>query len=543
MKLSNWLLLFSLLTSSVLSAQEVEWVKSFSSPQRDAFWEVKTDADGNILVLGFHTDTLEIDGIQVPHHGDVGQQDFFLAKLDPAGNVLWVNAYTGPGFDRAQQIALDPDGNIYLGCLFSSTLNIAGTNLTSMGVTDALIIKLDSDGNFQFARRYGGLNGEICYGISHDGTHLIATGHYGNGANFDGNTLSSNGNTDMWVAKLNDADGSVVEIKTYGGTEGDRLYQVIPVENGEYIAVGYFSTSVQLTPTITIGSGGGFDALLLRLDSNLDVIDYRQGAGTGTSDQVSKVWNGPDGSYHLSGHFAGTINFSDTLFSNSISSDGFMLSYDSNHDFQWGTSADTDVFGIIAGGTFDEEGQLYLTGTIGDGDYFGLNSNQSFAESAVFVGRFNSETGAVERFVTYDGPGASYSSDVASYGDNLYLGLIYENTINIDGQLWESGGDDDALLVKLKADQLPDPFINSTQKVTPQLPVTYWHQDGQTLNLWTQAETTAQWQIFNVQGLPVVQGQLSGKESINIQDWAAGIYYLRLAYPEGAQTLTLAIIR
>lgn len=72
--------------------------------------------------------------------------DNFVIKLDSNGTVIWNKSYGGTYSDYCKKIANTSDGGIIL---------FGKTNSAGNGDEDASLIKLQSNGTFQWAKAYG----------------------------------------------------------------------------------------------------------------------------------------------------------------------------------------------------------------------------------------------------------------------------------------------------------------------------------------------------------------------------------------------------
>ncbi len=79
--------------------------------------------------------------------GGLSTWDMFLTKLDSLGNIEWEKTYGGTGFERSSSIAQDRDGGFIIGGHSRSTPTEANG--------DGLIIKTDSLGNVLWQKKYG----------------------------------------------------------------------------------------------------------------------------------------------------------------------------------------------------------------------------------------------------------------------------------------------------------------------------------------------------------------------------------------------------
>ena len=85
---------------------------------------------------------------------------------------LWAKAMGGTMVDYDRAITVDASGNVYTAGLFRVTVDFdpgAGVyNLTSAGSCDIFVSKSDSSGNFLWAKRMGGIDGDAAFSIAID---------------------------------------------------------------------------------------------------------------------------------------------------------------------------------------------------------------------------------------------------------------------------------------------------------------------------------------------------------------------------------------
>ena len=106
----------------------------------------------------------------------------FLLQVVPAHgqqNFVWARSMGGTASDFVLDVALDGSDNVYtVGCFFG-TADFdpgAGTaNLTSAGDSDIFVSKLDSNGNFVWARRMGGMSSDRALSVALDGSGNVYT--------------------------------------------------------------------------------------------------------------------------------------------------------------------------------------------------------------------------------------------------------------------------------------------------------------------------------------------------------------------------------
>jgi hypothetical protein len=191
------------------------WAKDFGGTGIDEAFAIKTDASGNVYIAGGFVGTVDFDpGSGTSNLISIGNTDVFIVKLDAAGNYVWAKNMGGTSTDVASAMAIDATGNIYTIGRFSGTAdfdpNVGTANLTSAGGSDIFISKLNTSGNYVWAKNMGGSLSDFANGIAIDATgNVYTTGNYNGTADFDpgaGTTnLISAGASDIFISKLNSA--------------------------------------------------------------------------------------------------------------------------------------------------------------------------------------------------------------------------------------------------------------------------------------------------------------------------------------------------
>ena len=173
---------------------------------------ITTDASGNIYMTGFFEGTVDFDpnaGIFNMTHN--GSGDVFITKLDPTGNLFWAKNVGGALIDRGHAITVDASNNVYTTGYFASTSDFdpnAGIfNLTSVGLDDIFISKLDGSGNFVWTVNMGSVTSETAIAITVDVSNNVYTaGGFEGTCDFDPNAgifnISPVGITDIFIHKM-----------------------------------------------------------------------------------------------------------------------------------------------------------------------------------------------------------------------------------------------------------------------------------------------------------------------------------------------------
>ncbi len=219
-----------------------------SEESMQQLWLVKTDDQGektweNVAGSGDGDEAFDIvpladGGFAIAGRKMTGANgwDLLAARYDSSGEQLWATTFGGELEDDGRAIVALPDGFAVYG----------STESKDPGMWDALLVRLDSDGNLLWDVAFGGNNGDIGRGLKAlpDGGLLLAgqTYTYGNG--------------DAWLIRT-DGDGNKVWEVSFGGPGKDVFCKVLATADGNFVAGG-FSASY----------GNGSDhAYLVKIDS------------------------------------------------------------------------------------------------------------------------------------------------------------------------------------------------------------------------------------------------------------------------------------
>jgi len=181
------------------------------------------------------------------------QNDFGVAKIDEDANVLWVKTYGGSSQDDLRRIIPANDGGfIIAGVSSSSNGDVTDGN---NGVNDYWMVKIDAAGNKLWDKSFGGSNSEYLNTISPtaDGGYLLG----GRSASSDGDvTDGNNGQSDFWIVKT-DVAGNKVWDKSFGGNLEDQLNDLMLTSDNGFILAGYsLSSDGDITDAVS-GSADG----------------------------------------------------------------------------------------------------------------------------------------------------------------------------------------------------------------------------------------------------------------------------------------------
>ncbi len=195
------------------------------------------------------------------------------ALFGVAGEALWFDQVGSSAGDYASEVFFAGD-HAYAGGWFQGTVTIGGQSLTSAGTNDAFVAKLDAaTGDAVWAVRFGSTDLDSTAGIAVDTSgDVIVTGKFKGAVNFGGGALTSAGDSDIFVVKLAGATGAHVWSKRFGGTGNDGSGgAVVTSATGEVVVGGaYGSSSITFGGSALTNAGPGVGDLYLAKLANAD---------------------------------------------------------------------------------------------------------------------------------------------------------------------------------------------------------------------------------------------------------------------------------
>ena len=346
----------------------VQWAESISGTNTDNGYNIATDSDGNVYVTGaYYGGSATVGSIPLPDTD--GSADAFIAKYDTSGTVQWAKSVGDTNIGCEYDIATDSDGNVYvIGAFYSSVTFAADTYLTSTGGPHAFVAKYNTDGIVQWARRICQTTPDYGYGIATDsaGNVYVIGAYYGNDAAIESTPLFNSGTSDdYFVAKYN-SSGTFQWAKTITNNSGFGYGQAIATDSdgNVYVTGTYWgSLTIATSPTTsTLPNTSSFDVFVVKYDT-YGIAQWAKGISGPGTDNGYGIATDSAGSVYVTGNYNNTVTFAlGTTLTSAGSTDVFVAKYDTDGTVQWaqrigGTDSDNG-YGIAT----DSAGNVYVTG-------------------------------------------------------------------------------------------------------------------------------------------------------------------------------------
>ncbi|MFN5309880.1 MAG: SBBP repeat-containing protein, partial [Candidatus Kapaibacterium sp.] len=397
------------LMTANLNAQTLDWVKTFGGIGYDIGNSVTVDDEGNVYTTGTFYGTVDFD--PGPDVMKLNPSGIFIQKLDANGNFIWTKSFGGKGDDRTDCIKIDAQGNIYTIGFFQDTIDfdpgIESIKLSAKREYDVFIQKLDANGNFLWAKSFGGNNYDFGTSIALDAQgNVYSTGCFLESADFnpgkDSMMLSSVGAYDIFVQKL-DAQGNLLWVKSFGGNDSDFGYSIALDAQGNVYTTGTFYETVDFDPgkdVKNLTAIGGSDIFIQKLDANGNFLWAKSFGGRTSVDMGESIAIDAANNIYTTGYFSDTVDFDPGKDSMKISAVGTRHSYiqklDANGNFLWakscGRTERSQEFSTSAKGfsnSIDAVNNVYIIGYFIDTVDFdpgpGVANLSAIGESDIFI--------------------------------------------------------------------------------------------------------------------------------------------------------------
>ncbi len=420
-----------------------------------------TRADGTLaLALAGRELPLPLAAEGAPTDGGTKALARPLLQTPPPTLLLEYATYLGgSGDDRGNAIAHGGSGVVYLtgytdSANFPTTTTALSTSLSSPGLSDAFVVKLDTNvsgtAGLLYATYLGGSGDDRGNAIAHGGGGVVYLTGQTNSINFPTttNALSPTalGGGDAFVVKLDTTVTGTAGLSysTYlGGILFDSGYAIAHGGGGVVYLTGETSSSDFPTTTTALSATGGtgVDAFVVKLDttvSGTNALAYSTYLGGSNFDRGYAIAHGGGGVVYLTGQtgstdFPTTTNALDTTYGGG--GDAFVVKLDTNVSGTNGLAYST----YLGGDSFDSGhaiaygggGVVYLTGETQSNDF----PTTSDAYSLIKKGTFTFDAFVVKLDTTVSGTaGLAYGTFLGGNGSDQGRGIALDgNRVYVAG--------------------------------------------------------------------------------------------------------------
>lgn len=429
----------------------VLWAKSFGNTDYDSAMALAVDPSGDVVTGGYFQGDVDFGGGALR---SAGAEEIFVAKYAGSdGAHRWSARFGGIDADRAQAIAVDASGDVFVGGLYSETVDFGLGPNTSGGIFDFFAAKLSgADGHVLWVRTAGGLSTDMALGAAVDPAgDLVIVGEFGASVDFgSGTPLTSSGPFDGFVMKLRGTDGAHVWSTRIGGPGSDIADKIAIDSTGRIFVAGTFDQDMTLGTSPLLHPRGNTDVYVVELSSaDGSFVHATSYGGTGFDYSNALGLDGTDDTLVLAAAFDGTASFGGAT---PLVSGGFLdialAKYTPGGAHLWsqGTGGTGREYGY---GLAPTSRGIALVGTFTDMIDVG-HVLTSAGDDDVLVASFASADGSIVWGRRFGGTGPDEGIAIgADATGGLFVAGGFEAMMDLDGTPLTSVGLGDVFVVKL----------------------------------------------------------------------------------------------
>ena len=343
-----------------------EWQKVYGGSDDDRGQEIINTSDGGYAIIGSSKS----------QDGDVslnsGFNDFWVLKISNSGNLIWEKSFGYSGSDNGFSIIQTQDnGYLITGVIDVTSSNGQGNNKLNINRHaggDYWVIKINSLGNLQWSRYFGGSFTDTSYALSETqtGNFIIV----GSSDSDDIDINNNKGTYDFWVLKIS-SSGDLIWEKSFGGSEIDEARDITITENGDFLIVGD-SRSVD---TDVLYNNGAADIWIIKINADGELIWERTYGGT-SFDGVQSIQKTLNNGYIVAGNSrSSNVN----LENNNGQNDAWFFKIDSQGVLKWQNSVGGSDIDLLMDIVELENGTIIAVGNSNSND-LDISENKGFTD-------------------------------------------------------------------------------------------------------------------------------------------------------------------
>lgn len=363
------------------------WQTTFGGVYKDRGHSIAIDAHNNCWISGYFNDTIVIESDTLISQG---YTDAFLIKYSNTGQLLWHTTLSSSGFEQGQQLAIQGNA-IYWAGFFQGNYSIGGDSLIETTNIDLFLIKLDTLGNFIWAKQWGCPTVESILGINlHSNGNVAVLSNFRDAVLIEGDTIWGYTTSNTLLTHF-DAAGDLLWTYSIGGTGAHVVYD----DAGNLYIAGSYQYPVEINGQI-IAPQEEFDAYLIALNHQGNYLWSSLLQGTDLILATDLLWHSSRQELYVCGIYQGTIYYDNDSLARStngprhIDDDIFLVVFNQQgtalHSQRFGNN-DSDWAADLAIDTTTEA--LYLLGSYNSGTTIGNDTIYAMGGSDLFLAKFH----------------------------------------------------------------------------------------------------------------------------------------------------------
>lgn len=311
------------------------WQNTIGSHDDDILTDILPLPDGRLLVCGSSNSPIGFDKSEPQMN--CCWDDYWIVMLDTAGEKLWDSVYGGNSIDKLVCALPMQDGGFMLAGHSSSGIGYDRTE-ANMGESDYWLVRIDAAGNRLWDAAIGGNKiDQLTDALVTDDQHILLVGFSGSNAGFDKSENPKGGASDhdYWIVKV-DTLGEVIWENTIGGNRYDEPAGAVQTADGGYMIVGSSASGVSADKSDPFHGEPGpptYDYWLVKIGPGGNV-QWDKTIGGEEDDIPTGILDCGDGTYLLYGYSFSPPGFEKTGVNKGME-DYWLVHVDADGNILW----------------------------------------------------------------------------------------------------------------------------------------------------------------------------------------------------------------
>jgi hypothetical protein len=314
------------------------------------------------------------------------------APSKATGAALWARTFVasaGGGGARIAGVATTRGGEVVIAGSFAGAIALGGDTLTSAGEDDVFVAKLDREGRPLWSKRFGGPGFQNATGVAvaPDGA-VVVSGTLDQKTDFGGGELASAGMIDVFCLKLDEA-GRHVWSRRFGDEHEQEAGAVAVGADGSVVLAGSYEGKLDFGSG-PLESAGEDDVFVAKLDASGKELWSRR-FGDARAQKARAVAIAPDGRVVVTGTDRGTLALGKLSIDSPDADTLYAFALDAAGAPLWARAAKAEPTAIVnpRGLALDGDGNAVIVASLrGRAELAGTRLDDRGAEGAAFVARF-----------------------------------------------------------------------------------------------------------------------------------------------------------
>ncbi len=310
----------------------VLWIKKIEATGHCDANSLAAGPDGHIFLCGNFRGDLQQEGFSI---SSPRRKNAFILKMDETGSPVWLKKFDGKFTTGLITLIPDTDGEIFLAGSFTGIADLEGHGFNSGFFADIIVVRLDRKGEITGLKHLSGVSDDIVFSIiATSEEEIILTGAFEKELMIDGTSLSSIGMKDIFMVKLN-RELKLLDAVNHGGPYDDAGRVLCADHQGNILLAGIYGGEIQFGKSIDLEPYGRSDVFLAKFNSNFQPT-WAAGFGGLGSDFVNSMDINTYGDTYLTGNYYGRLDVEMVdREAGDHSSQVFLAKYDANGNFKY----------------------------------------------------------------------------------------------------------------------------------------------------------------------------------------------------------------